>query len=443
LAKIADTLKDNLVGINKEEFQKKKDMAPKELLSWIYEMNIMKEWFECFATYTLYPDMDSRIVDTNIGKLISLSEITKKRGSVISQEISTMFNNIDANFNGPNKKINGWQQKPFGLTKVTEEKPYVWNLFLMNYIAFLHTKVFVELDGTRLMKHHYNKFPRNSKDPKTRGRFTFGDIEVEEVVPMKTFWDFEPVLPDTDKYEDEKPYRLKTLAAMVLAPRHNPYRVYRNGDETLLASRFNIVQTNAKKKNITKIDEDPEPPIDQEKIINELKTKWEAVATQRKERMITQLDETVSTFQDLFEKKKVKKLFKKNEDPKKDNSAILRDEILKRLQSNKKFMMKDFNVDDPVLHHDVLSDDEEGSDSDDKDNHSSVGSGSEEDSEEEKSENEDDSNYSSEEQMQPRSTKRKNNKKDKESPKRPPKRSRKNEPNEKSPKRSHSKRSRG
>ena len=66
----------------------------------------MKEWFECFATYTLYQDMDSRIVDTNIGKLISLSEITKKRGSVISQEISTMFNNIDANFNGPNKKIN-------------------------------------------------------------------------------------------------------------------------------------------------------------------------------------------------------------------------------------------------------------------------------------------------------------------------------------------------
>jgi hypothetical protein len=438
LAKIADTLKENLVGINKEEFKKKKDMAPKELLNWIYEMNIMKEWFECFTTYTLYPDMDSKIADTNIGKLISLSQITgKKRGSDISQKIATMFNDIDHNFNGINKKMNGWQQKPFGLTKVTEEYPFVWNLFMMNYIAFLHTKVFVELNGTRLMKHHYNAFPRDSKEPKTRGRFTFGNIEVEEVVPMKTFWDFEPVLPDTDSYEDEKPYRLKTLAAMVLTPRHNTYRVYRNGDETLLASRFNIVHTNTKKKNITKVDEDPEPPIDQEKIINELKTKWQTVAKQRKERMITQLDETVSTFQDLFEKKKVKKLFKRDEDRTK-----LSDEILNKLETNKKFMIKDFNVDDPVLYHDVLSDDEKESDTDEKNKDSSDDSESEEDDEEEESENESDPDYSLEEHK-PSSKKRKNNKKDKESPKRPPKRSRKNEPNEKSPKRSHSKRSRG
>ena len=71
MAQIADALKSNLVGINKEDPKTHKDMATKELLSWIYEMNMMKEWFECFTTYTPYPDMDSRIVDTNIGNLIS------------------------------------------------------------------------------------------------------------------------------------------------------------------------------------------------------------------------------------------------------------------------------------------------------------------------------------------------------------------------------------
>ena len=76
---------------------------------------------------------------------------------------------------------------------------------------------------------------------------------------------------------------MKTLAAMILTPCHNLYRMYRNGDKILLASGFNIEQTKTKKKNITTIEKAPKPPVDPEKIINELtRTKWEAVAKERK-----------------------------------------------------------------------------------------------------------------------------------------------------------------
>ena len=436
MSHIAELLKKNLVAINKADPETTKDQANKDLLVWIYEMNMMKEWFECFSTYTLYPDMDSRVADTNIGTMISISDVNKKRGSDLGEVLTTIFKNIDNNFNGLDKRINGWQQKPFALKRVTESQlggPFVWDLFMMNYIAFLNTRFFVELNGRRLMKYHYNAFKRNNSDPKTRGRFTFGK---EEVVPMKTFWDFEPVLPDIN--EDEQPYRLKTLAAMILTPRHNPYRFNQDGDSTLVACRFNIEQTKKKNKKITTIEKAPEPdPVDPDKLIEEVTEKWKEVAKDRKMRMISQLDETVNVFNDIFDEKKVKKMFIKPTDPRIDNCKLLRNRLLKRLEQNKNYMMKDFNVDDPVLYHDELSDDDKASDTENDDANNAVESGSEK-SEEENSENRGDSNYSSEEEL-PVTRKRKKNKKKNETPTRPPKRLRKNQTNQKSPNRKQSK----
>ena len=82
-----------------------------------------------------------------------------------------------------------------------------------------------------------------------------------------------------------------------------------------------------------------------------------------------------------------------------DNSKIMRDKVLKRLESNKNYMMKDFNFDDPVLYHDIMSEDEKESDSEENNADSSVDSGSEQDDEEEKSEKGEDSNYSSEDEL--------------------------------------------
>ena len=427
LSHIAGLLKNNLTGINKKDPNTAKDGANKSLLEWFYEMNMMKEWFVCFSTYTLYPDMDSRIAETNIGKMISLSDVNQKRGSESSQELATIFMSIVHNFNGLHVKYNGWQEMTFGLKRITESQlggPFVWDLIMMNYIAFLNSKVFVELNGKRLMKFQYNMFPRNPSDPKTRGRFTFG----EEKEPMKSFWDFEPVLPDND--EDERPYRLKTLAAMILTPRHNPYRMYRNGDENLLVCRFNIEQTQKNNKKNTANEKDPEPePVDPDKLIEEVTKQWKEVAEQRKTRMISQLDETANAISNIFDEKGVKKSFDKIKDCK-----ALKKRLLKRLEQNKNYMMKDFYISNPDAN-------DEESDNENNNTDNTVDTGSEEDVGEEKSESEEDSDSDSDYGSRRKSPakKHKTKKKENETPTRPPKRMRKNQANQKSPKRKKSK----